>query len=83
MITIDIKYIAGELTPGLENGKYEIEEGLTVQSLIDWLACKHEVVIPPNNFKLMYPLFDGKPIQLSDQITRSGTLHICRIIVGG
>jgi hypothetical protein len=83
MLTVNIKCIAGELTPGFKNGEYEIEEGVTVKSLLDWLACEFGVTIPPNNLKLMYLLFDGKPIQLFDPITKSGTLHICRIVVGG
>ena len=83
MLAVNIKSVAGELAPGLVSGEYETTEGSTVQSLLEQSASKCGAAINPNNYKFMLLLFDGKPIQLTDKITKSGTLHLCRIVVGG
>jgi hypothetical protein len=83
MPTVDVKFVANELTPGLVNGEYCIEEGITIRGLISLCESRSGISLPPENFKLMYPLFNGKPASIDSAITKDGTLHICRIVVGG
>ena len=83
MLTVEVKFIASELTPGLENGIYQIDEGLTVRDLIAVCENQNGVTLPEKNFKYMYPLFNGRPLTLGGAITASGTLHVCRIVFGG
>ena len=83
MATVNVKFVADELTPGLVGGEYEIEDGSTVSDLLSHCEDRCGAKIPPNNYKLMYPIFNGKPLALDSAITKSGTLHMCRIVVGG
>ena len=83
MPTIRVKFVAGELTPGLENGEYLIPGGATVREA---LAVCEEICgapIPDENLTLIYPLFNGKPVQMNDTINADGKLYICRIAMGG
>ena len=83
MITINVRFVADELTPGLENGEYEVAGGTTVRELIDLCQSKHGVVLPEQNYKLMYPLFNGKRVLMDSKLEKPGTLHMCRVVVGG
>jgi len=83
MLTISVKFIASELTPGLASGEYSIEDGLTVRELISMCENLGGVTVPDKNFKSMYPLFNGKPIPLDGGLTQNGTLHLCRVVTGG
>ena len=83
MPTVDVKFVANELTPGLVNGEYDIEDGLTVRDLISLCESRCGASVPPGNFRMMHPLFNGKPVSVDSVITKDGTLHICRIVVGG
>ena len=83
MPTLQVKFIAGELAPGLKNGEYEIPDGLTVREALAVCEKVCGALIPKENFKLMYPLFNGKPIQMSNAIDIDGKLYICRIAMGG
>ena len=83
MLTVNVKFIAGELTPGLVNGTYEIEDGATVRDVISMCENLHGVTVPEKNFRFMYPLFNGKPVTLDRAITVDGTLHLCRVVTGG
>jgi len=84
MLTVDVKCVASELTPGLVDGEYNIEDGATVRDLIALCAEKCGVVpVPPENFAFMFPLFNGKPLTVDGAITKDGILHICRIVLGG
>ena len=83
MLTVEVKIIANELTPGLVNGKYQIEEGASFRDLIAVCAAECGTSVPPENFAFMNPLFNGKPITINSTFTESGILHLCRIIVGG
>ena len=81
---VDVKFVANELTPGLVDGKYDIEDGATVRDLIVHCVDRCGAApIPPENFEMMYPLFNGKPLTLDGAMTKDGTLHICRIVLGG
>jgi sulfur carrier protein ThiS len=83
MLTINAKFVASELVPGLVNGEYKIEDGSTVLDLL--AACENQcgAVIPEKNYKLMYPLFNGKPVALDKPLSGDGTLHLCRVVMGG
>ena len=83
MLTVDMKFIANELTPGLVNGSYSIEDGLTVRDLLAVCESQCGVSVPAKNFRFMYPLFNGRPITLDKAITEDGTLHLCRVVTGG
>jgi len=83
MLTIHVRFVAYELTPGLESGEYDIADGSTVRDVISLCEKQYGASVPPENFKRMYPLFDGKPVSLDTAITKNGTLHICRIVMGG
>ena len=83
MLTVEVKFIANELTPGLQNGKYQIEEGASFRDLIAVCEAQCGASVPPNNFAFMNPLFNGKPITIDSTFTENGTLHLCRIILGG
>ena len=83
MLDIRVKFVANELTVGLENGSYAAPEGVSVRGLIAICEERCGVVVPTENFKLMYPLFNGKPVKLDSLLTQSGTLHLCRIVMGG
>ena len=83
MLNVDVKFIANELTPGLVNGQYSIGEGSTVLELLSVCETQNGVAIPEKNLKYVYPLFNGKPVQLATPLTEDGTLHLCRVVVGG
>jgi hypothetical protein len=56
MLTVEVKFIADELTPGLKSGEYSIEGGASVRDLL--AACENacDAAVPETNFKFMYPL---------------------------
>ena len=83
MLDIRVKFVANELTPGLENGNYQAPEGSTVRELI--AICEEQCgsAVPEENFTLMYPLFGGKPVTMESKLTKDGTMHLCRIVMGG
>jgi len=83
MLTVHVKFVADELTPGLVSGEYSITDGSTVRNVISLCERQCDATVPPNNFKMMSPLFNGKSVTLDSVITTDGTLHICRIVVGG
>jgi hypothetical protein len=83
MPTVNVKFIAYELTPGLESGKYDIADGSTVRDVISLCENQCGASVPPDNFKRLYPLFNGKPVTLDHTITKDGTLHVCRVVMGG
>ena len=83
MLDIRVKFVAAELTVGLENGSYQAPEQTTVRELIAICEAQCGSVVPEENFKLMYPLWNGKPVKLDTALTQSGTLHLCRIVMGG
>ena len=81
---VQLKIVAGELVPGVENVELDLEGGATVREFIELCANRCGGALPSENlFKLMYPLFDGKPVTLDSALTQDGTLHICRIAMGG
>ena len=84
MINIMLKFVAQELTPGFTNGEITIESGMAIRELISYYADKNSLSVPSENqYKLMYPLFNGKPAGLDSVLEKDGTLHICRVSIGG
>ena len=83
MLTVNAKFIASELVPGLCSGEYEVEEGSTIRGLLAICEKQSGSVVPEKNFKYMYPLFNGRPVSLDSEINQSGTLHLCRVVSGG
>ena len=83
MLNINVKFIAHELVPGLIGGEYSIEDGATVRDLLAECETRCGATVPEKNFEYMYPLFNGKPVTLESTITQNGTLHLCRIVLGG
>jgi len=83
MLTVDVRFVANELVPGLVSGEYDIENGMTVRDLIGVCESRCDAAIPEKNFKYMYPLFNGRPTTLDSEITQNGTLHLCRVVIGG
>ena len=83
MLTINAKFVANELVPGLANGEYSIETGSTIRELLDVCESLCDAAIPVKNFNLMYPLFNGRPVSLDKPLTENGTLHLCRVVTGG
>ena len=83
MLTLHVKFVANELTRGLINGEYSVADGSTVRDVIAECERQCNVTVPPGNFKMMSPLFNGKPATLDSVLTQDGTLHICRIVMGG
>jgi len=83
LLDISVKFVADELFPGLENGVYKAAEGTTVRGLLEKLQSEAGTAIPEHNYKLMYPMFDGKPIKIEAPLNKSGTLHMCRVVMGG
>lgn len=83
MLTVDIKFIASELTPGLVSKEYSANSGSTVRELLALCGSMCGAPIPEKNYDFIYPLFNGKPVTLDANITENGTLHVCRIVTGG
>lgn len=83
MLNIDVKFVADELVPGLVNGEYGVESGTTVRELLAVCEARCGASIPEINFDLMYPLFKSRPVTLDSPLTDNGTLHLCRVIIGG
>ena len=83
MLSVNVKFIANELVPGLVDGPYDIDNGATVRDLLATCENRCGANVPEKNFKSMYPLFNGKPLTLDSPITENGTLHLCRIVLGG
>ena len=83
MLDINVKFIAHELVPGLTGGEYSIADGATVRDLLAECEARCDAVVPAKNFEYMYPLFNGKPVMLDSPITQNGTLHLCRVVLGG
>lgn len=82
-MTIDVKLIATELAPGIESGTYNIEGGSTVRDIIEHCGAVSGTSVPEGNYEFMYPLFNSKPVTLGSTITENGTLHVCRVVMGG
>lgn len=83
MPTVDVKFIAFELTPGLISGSYEIEAGASVLDMLRVCESACGKTIPEKNFQNMYPIFNGMPVTLGTVLTEDGILHLCRVVVGG
>jgi len=83
MLTIDLRLIASELTPGLKSGEYSIEDGSTVLDLLALCEKENGALIPDGNYEYMYPLFNSRPVRLETALTENGSLHLCRAVVGG
>ncbi|MCL2392303.1 MAG: hypothetical protein FWC66_06810 [Oscillospiraceae bacterium] len=83
MLTINIKFIAAELTPGLVGGEYSIAQGATVLDLLNHCASVCNTEVPEKNLQYLYPLFNSRPVRLETELTENGTLHFCRVVVGG
>ena len=83
MLTISVKFIAFELTPGLKSGDYSIEDGATVLDLLDICEKKCGTTIPEENRKSLYPLFNSRPVRLETALTENGVLYVCRSAMGG
>ena len=83
MLTVDVKFIANELVPGLNSGEYNIEPGMTVRDLLSECESRCGASVLEKNYKFMYPLFNGRPVTLDSEITQRGTLHLCRVVTGG
>ena len=82
--SIQVKLIARELTPGFDNGEFRAESGVTVKDVLALCAKRHKAAFPSEDLcKLMYPLYNGKPLTLDSALSQDGTLHICRIAMGG
>ena len=67
----------------MASGEYRVEEGTTVLDLLKTCESASEASIPEKSYKHMCYLFNGKPLTLDSAIKESGTLHLCRIAVGG
>ena len=80
---IQVRFIARELFPGMENGEYEIADGSSVRDLLFLLEGKFDTKLQPEKLEFVLPLLNGKRFSLDDQIHDSGKLHLCRTIVGG
>ena len=83
MLTVDVKFVAHELVPGLSGGSYDIDDGASVRDLLAVCEDRCGATVPEKNFKFMYPLFNGRPVTLDSPITANGTLHLCRAVIGG
>lgn len=83
MLTVDVRFVAFELTPGLSSGEYEIEAGASIRDLLRVCEGMCGRIIPEKNFQSMYPLFNGMPVTLDTALTENGSLHLCRVVVGG
>ena len=83
MLTVDVKFVAYELVPGLLNAQYSVEAGTTVHSLLALCEANCGASIPEKNYRYMYPLINGRPATLDSAITDNSTLHLCRVITGG
>ena len=83
MLTVDVKFIADELFPGLVGGEYTVGDGATVLDLLAECERRSGATVPEKNYKYMYPLFNGKPVKLDGAIPKDGVLHLCRVVMGG
>ena len=83
MLTMDVKFAANELTPGLKSGQYSIEDGSSVLDLLKKCEETCGATVPEKNLKYIYPLFNSRPVRLESALAESGTLHFCRVVVGG
>ena len=83
MLTVDVRFIAFELTPGLKSGEYRIEDGATVLDLLALCEKECGASIPERNYEHLYPLYNSSPVRLETALTESGTLHVCRVVMGG
>ena len=83
MATISIKIVAKDLLPGISDGDFEIREETTVSELLRAYGDACGAALPEKNLALLYFLLNGKPVEASREISASGTLHVCRVIVGG
>ncbi|MCL2124650.1 MAG: hypothetical protein FWH33_01520 [Oscillospiraceae bacterium] len=82
-LTIEVKFIATELVPGLTNGAYAVADGSTVRDLLAECERQCSAHIPEKNYKNMHPMFNGKPVTLDSELTQDGVLHLCRTVMGG
>ena len=83
MLDVIVKFVANELTPGLDDGNYQIPEGTSVRDLIAFCGEQCGSIIPDENYERMYPIFNGKPVRLTSNLTEDGILHLCRVVMGG
>ncbi len=77
------KFVAYELAVGLSNGTYQIPENATVRELLAICEEQNKTKIPAESMKLMLFILNGKNATLDTPVTKDGTLHVCRVIVGG
>lgn len=83
MLTVRVRFVASELAEGIQNGAYQIPDNATVRQLLAVCEEQSKATIPSENMKLMLFILDGKPALLDTPITKDGTLHVCRVIIGG
>ena len=79
MLTIIVKFVASELAPQLENGEYTVADSTTVREAIAVCEERCGVTVPEENFELMYPLFNGKPIRMSLAIRYLKRCHLSKM----
>ena len=82
-VSVNVKFVAYELVPGLRNGEYCVESGSTVRDLIAVCEAGCGATVPEKNYKFIYPLLNGRPLAMDSAITEGGTLHVCRVATGG
>ena len=63
--------------------QYQIEDGKSVLDLFKVCEEKSGATIPEANYKNLYSLFNSRPVRLETPLTDSGTLHVCRVVLGG
>jgi len=83
MINVSAKFVAAELTPGLENGEYRIPSGSTVLDLLKQCEKQSGATIPEKSYQYMYPMFNSRAVRLETPLTEDGVLHLCRVVMGG
>ena len=83
MLSLNVNFVAGELTPGLVNGNYEVEQGVTVMGLLEKCELVCGVKVPEKNLQYLHIMFNGRPIRLEDSLNEDGKLQFCRIVFGG
>ncbi len=83
MLNVRVKFVAYELAEGLISSVYQIPDNSTVRELLAVCEGQNKTSIPSENIKLMLFILNGKNATLDTPITKDGTLHVCRVIIGG
>jgi hypothetical protein len=82
-MTVWVKFVAKDLTEGLQNGDYEVADGATVLDVIRAAEAVCGVTLPPDRDKDFQYILNDKAAQSYTPVTDGAKLYVLHAVLGG